>query len=297
MNKTICAITTLLVLNGCATPPVTVMQEKITGDNFWKMAKVERLDKFFYSGRYVGKLSVCFPPASKIACPDNEDGRPAYEAIDELPMVAYAAQIQNSDLSERTKAKEFLHLILSDIALVKGYKSFAILKKTESSSCRTSYSTDTYGSVSSIGQQSASGQYSGIGQYSGTSNFRESTSCGFIDSISVVMFNDIYVLEKGVFSKDRQYGGNHFGIERSLYVGNPGVAFGDHNKVNNTYGFFNLYTPTESWKTVYEAKGLANDLRAKYKAASNPPYQISDQAEQRLKREGDVDLVKKNISR
>ena len=283
MKVWIIEIFIIIGLSGCATTPTMVKQQKITGDNFRQMAEIKHLDTSFYSGRYVGKLVGCFPPASGIVCPDYDQKKPAYEVIDQLPMEAYEAQIQNSNMSENSKAKELLYMILADVALSRGYKSFSVLGKTEFSSCSKSYSTDTYGSVSDSGL------------YTGTTYLRENNYCSFINSLSVVMFNDKSLLENGVFYKSKKYTNDEtLHVEKSLYVGNLGVNYTDFNIVKTDMGNWMRSTPNQSWKTVYDAQGLSQDLREKYGVKDNSPYQIKDEAEQRLQRPS-VDLIQKNV--
>lgn len=282
MKLSLVGILSAILLNGCVTTPTMVKQQKITAENYRQMAEIKRSDIEFYSGRYVGKGVGCFPPASGIVCAEYEDKKPAYEVVDRLPMEAFNAQIQNSNMSESSKAKELLHLILADVALSKGYKQFAVLGKTDYGSCTKSYSTDTFGSVSDSGL------------YSGTSYLRENNYCSFINSLSVIAFNDASLLERGVFFKSRQFvddGSLH--VEKALYVGNVGVNYSDYNIVKTDMGDWIRTTPNQSWKTVYDAEGLSRDLRTKYGVIDQTPYVVKDEAEQRLKR--GADLIQKNV--
>ena len=227
---------------------------------------VTKKDVAFYSAKYVGTLSNCFPPIDRPICKPSSANDILYKPIAKLQMEEFQIALSNASLG--SSYKDFVYLTAADIAIQRGFKFFTVTDQDENGGCISNYTANSYGTVDN-------------GVYTGTTSITPNPVCAAATSITIIAFNRKEELAAGVFEKfNSGYIATvlkNISPNISLYYGTtPGLnpkmdSFGDAS-FHNTY-----HIVINAWKNFYDAKGLSTDLRAKYHITDSSPYMISDE--------------------
>ena len=265
------------LMAGCSTAPK---------GGFWDKLEAEKSDETFHLVRYVGAQANCFPPISNPECVPPTKDAVIYEEIKQLQMEEFSLSLPSGDFFSQGRIKDMLYLAASDLALQRGFSMFTLTWDMQISLCRN-YGSDvsTNGTVNRLGNQ---------GYYSGTTTVTPRNICGGSHTIRVLMFNDKEPLAAGVFVRSNSGHNRNLRPKRNLYFGSmPGLRYEDFNRMPEP-GVL-ISTPSNAWKVHYDAKGLATDLRAKYKVGETGPILFRDALVENLKKEAEDPLQKNRI--
>lgn len=268
---------TSALIAGCTTAPK---------GGFWGELEAEKSDKSFHLVRYVGTQKNCFPPISSPECVPPAKDVVIYKEVKQLQMEEFSLTLPSGDFFSQGRIKDMLYLAASDLAIQRGFSMFTVIWDMQISMCRN-YGSDvsTSGTVNRIGNQ---------GYYSGTTTVTPRDICGGSHTIRVLMFNDKDQLAEGVFERSNSGQNRNFRPKRELYYGSmPGLRYGDFNEMPEP-GVL-ISTPPNAWKVHYDAKGLARDLRAKYKIGETGPINFRDSLTENLKREAEDPLQRNRV--
>lgn len=269
---------TLVFLAGCAAAPK---------GGLWGELKAEKSDETFHLVRYVGAQRNCFPPISNRECAPPAKDAVIYEEIKQLQMEEFSLSLPSGDFFSQGRVKDMLYLAASDLAIQRGFSMFTVTWDMQISMCRN-YGSDvrTSGTVNRIGNQ---------GFYSGTTTVTPRDICGGTHTIRVLMFNDKAQLAEGVFERSNSGPIRDFRPKRDLYYSTmPGLRYEDFNRAPEP-GVL-ISTPPGAWKVHYDAKGLAADLRGKYKVGdTGGPIPFRDALVENLKREAEDPLNRNRV--
>jgi hypothetical protein len=265
------------LLAGCTTTPK---------GGFWGELKAKKSDETFHLVRYVGTQKNCFPPISNPECVPPTKDAVIYKEIKQLQMEEFSLSLPSGDFFSQGRIKDMLYLAASDLSIQRGFSMFTVTWDMQTSMCRN-YGSDvsTSGTVNRIGNQ---------GYYSGTTTVTPRTICGGSHTIRVLMFNNKDELAEGIFARSNSGYNRDFRPKLDLYYSTmPGVRYKDFNESPEP-GVL-ITTPPNAWKVHYDAKGLAIDLRAKYKVGETGPIPFRDELVENLKREAEDPLQKNRI--
>lgn len=260
---------------GCTTAPK---------GGFWGELKAEKSDESFHLVRYVGTQKNCFPPISSPECVPPAKDVVIYKELKQLQMEEYSLSLPSGDFFSQGRIKDMLYLAASELAIQRGFSMFTVTWDMQISMCRN-YGSDvsTSGTVNRIGNQ---------GYYSGNTTVTPRNICGGSHTIRVLMFNEKEQLAEGVFVRSNSGHNRDFRPKRELYYSTmPGIRYEDFNRMPEP-GVL-ISTPPNAWKVHYDAKGLATDLKAKYKVGETGPITFRDSLVENLKREA-VDPLQRN---
>ncbi len=265
----------IVLLAGCATSP---------SGKVWNELTVEKSDETFHLGRYVGTQKSCFPPITNRECAPATSEAVIYEELKKVDMEEFSLSLPSKDFFSQARVKDMLYLAAADLTLQRGYSLFAVTWDMQISTCRN-YGSDvtTSGNVNRMGNQ---------GFYSGTTTITPRDICGGTHTIQVLMFKDKSVLAEGIFERSHSGPNQTLRPKLDLYFGTmPGLRYSDFNRTPEP-GVL-VTTPSDAWKTHYDAKGLAADLRTKYQLGDTGPIAFRDVHVENLRREAD-DPINRN---
>lgn len=266
----------VLIFSGCSTTPP---------GGFWGELRATKNDATFYTGKYVGSQTNCFPPIEKRQCIPLKGEAAQYEAEQKLQMEEFTLSLMSPDFFAGKRIKDMLFLAASDLAIQRGFNMFTIKTEIDTSTCRSGMEARTTGALSSIGDQI---------NYSGTTTVRPSDKCLFSQSIRVLMFNDKAPLARGVLKKANSGSAQWLYPETSLYLGTiPNLKRSEFNYQPDPASL--VRTPENAWKVHYEARELSSDLRAKYAVTDISPIPFSDELEANLKNEANDPVQKRRV--
>lgn len=269
------SLLTLVLLSGCASAPK---------GGFWGELKAEKSDETFHLVRYVGAQRSCFPPISNPECIPPAKDSVIYEEIKQLRMEEFSLSLPSRDFFSQGRIKDMLYLAASNLTNQRGFSMFTVTWDMQISTCRN-YGADvsTSGTLNRIGDQ---------GFYSGTTTVTPRSICSGSHTIRILMFSDKAQLAEGVFERSNSGPVRDFRPKRDLYFGTmPGLRTEDFNRMPEP-GVL-ISTPRNAWKVNYDAKGLANDLREKYKLGDTGLIPFRDELVENLKQEAE-DPLKRN---
>ena len=275
--RSLFSLLVLMLVTGCATGPK---------GGFWGELDAKKSDKSFHFARYVGSEKSCFPPITNVACLPKQKDEILYEETQKLEMESFSLSLPSRDFFAQGRIKDMLFLAASDLAIQRGFSMFTVTWEMQLSMCRN-YGSDvsTSGSINRIGNQ---------GFYSGTTTVTPRDICGGSQTIDVLMFNDKALLAQGVFVRSNSGPIRTLRPSEDLYFGTmPGLRYEDFNRMPEP-GVL-IRTPSNAWKTHYEAKGLAADLRAKYKLGETGVIPFKDELAENLKREAEDPLSRNRV--
>lgn len=263
-------------LTGCST---------MAPGGVWDGLKVSKDDATFFTGKYVGSQTDCFPPLEKRQCMPLKGEAAQYEVEQKVQMEAFSLSLMAPDFFAFKKTKDMLFLAASDLAIQRGFSMFTVTTEIDTSTCRSGVEASTSGTFSSNGDQA---------YYSGTTTVRPTDKCLFSQSIRVLMFNDKGPLAKGVLKKANSGSAQWLYPETSLYLGTiPNLKRSDFNYQPDATSL--VRTPENAWKIHYDAKGLSSDLRAKYAITATAPISFIDEFEANLKNEANDPVKKRRV--
>jgi hypothetical protein len=265
----------IFLLAGCTSAPK---------GGFWGELKAEKSDETFHLVRYVGPQRSCFPPIANPECVPPTKEVIIYEELRKVEMEEFSLSLPSRDFFSQGRIKDMLYLAASELSIQRGFSMFTVTWDMQISMCRN-YGSDasTSGTVSRIGGQSF---------YSGTTTVTPRDICGGSHTIRVLMFNDKALLAEGIFERSNSGPIQSLRPKRDLYFGTmPGLRYSDFTRVPEP-GVL-IVTPPDAWKTHYDAKGLAVDLRAKYQLGDTGPIPFRDMLVENLKKEAE-DPLKRN---
>lgn len=240
-------------LAGCAS-----LRGDISSSNYRDKLKITKLDKTFYTGKYTGTESGCFPPITQRLCGYGSDN--LYVTTGTLDMEQFEIQIDLLKAEQPNFLEDILYLAASDITVQRGYKIFTLLQDYTYSYCSQNTSA-----------------YTTMAGRTATTTFDTSNNCSGYKSFNVLLFRDKADLAKGVLSIQ------HSGTFASyawpvgyLYNGSiPGKSFGE---TRASGPFITVsYVPLNAWKVHYDAPLLSKDLQAKYSIFGTSPYNFLDE--------------------
>jgi hypothetical protein len=179
--------------------------------------------------------------------------------------------------------KDMAYLTAAELTEQLGYKTFTITDIVENNSCGLPmYSVDTYG------------QRAGDTYY-GSTRINDRTICSSQFSISVLMYDDQEELKLGVLSL--RIGQSRLGPKKSLlspykdlYSGTSPGLYEENLKrelMKTEPGKYDssrtltMRVPKNAWKTHYDVKGLADELRKEYGITEKTPYDLEKHRETR----------------
>ncbi len=275
--RTLFSLLALILVTGCAATPK---------GGFWGELNARKTDRSFHLARYVGSEKGCFPPITNVACLPKKKDEILYEEIQKLEMESFSISLPSRDFFAQGRIKDMLFLAASELAIQRGFSMFTVTWDMQISMCRN-YGSDvsTSGTMNRIGNQ---------GFYSGTTTVTPRDICGGSQTIDVLMFNDKASLADGVFVRSNSGPIRTLRPYDSLYFGTmPGLRYEDFNRMPEP-GVL-ISTPSNAWKIHYDAKGLAADLRAKYKLGDTGPITFRDELAENLKREAEDPLSRNRV--
>jgi hypothetical protein len=267
----------LFFLAGCAAAPK---------GGFWGELKAEKSDETFHLVRYVGAQKNCFPPIANAECVPPTKDAVLYDEIRKVEMEEFSLSLPTRDFFSQAGIKDMLYLAASELSLQRGFSMFTVTWDMEISMCRN-YGSDvsTSGTVNRIGGQ---------GFYSGKTTVTPRDICGGSHTIKVLMFNDKALLAEGIFERSNSGPIQSLRPKSDLYFGTmPGLRYGDFNSAPEP-GVL-IRTPRDAWKTHFDAKGLAADLRVKYKLGDTGVVPFRDMLVENLKREAEDPLTRNRV--
>lgn len=267
---------TLALATGCTTDG--------SKGGLWEKLEAMKLDSSFYLAKYVGTQEGCFPPITNVECFPLKNGEVIYEDKKKLEMEAFSISLAFRDFFDQSRIKDLLFLAASELALQRGFSMFTVITKIDVSVCKKyGFNANTNGSAYRIGDQD---------YYSGTTTITPRDTCTSSESITVLMFNDKTLLADGIFTRANSGPTQWLQPETRLYFGTmPGLRYEDFNR--QPFIDSRVSTPINAWKIHYDARGLATDLRAKYKLGEPVSIQFRDELAENLKREA-ADPLKRN---
>lgn len=271
----------------------TTFTDNISGPGkytFRDKLSVSKRDADFFIGKYKGHRTNCFPPIDMPVCHPMKGDEDIYTLDKQLNMERFHIYISSySGDPWAFSLADYLYLVAAELCIQLGYPMFTIIGNTDISLCRSSsIEASTHGTIDTLSLEHG-GQF---GRYSGTTTVRPIGACVVGKSMDVLFFKDKNDLAKGVLQRSTTYFGEQI-IQPlgSLYVGttpnlDPIAYFGQTDDTLRT-------TPTNAWKTHYDAAGLMKDLRVKLKIDDFTPYVYTDEREKNKKRIAD-DPINKN---
>lgn len=265
-----------IVLTGCAT------QGGQSG--LWKDLRATKKASTFHTAKYTGSELECFPPINKRWCNPVKNNKFLYEETGNLNIEEYTLSMSTRGFFDQARVRDMLFLAASDLTIQRGFLMFTITKEIEISMCRSfGYEARTDGSINSTGFQN---------NYSGKTVISPSQICGGSDTIQIIIFNDKIKLADGVFKRSNNGSARWLYPESSLYIGTmSNLDDKDYNDMPDRET--KISTPLNAWKIHYDARGLAADLRAKYKLGEPENVYFKDEMADRLNYEA-KDPIKKN---
>jgi hypothetical protein len=258
------ALSFIFLLSACATPALT----SVDPTNYRTKLRIERPDKSFYSAEYIGPALACFPPITNRICDADPRGKPIYRETAKLEMEEFHIVLISSGAPSDKLMDDMVFLAAADLAKQRGYPFITRLNNIDSTRCGSIYSTTTYGTVNSE-----------AGTYSGNTYLNQDVACTNLRAGDFIFLKNREDLTNGVFYR---YNSGYFKSDSlkpagELYVyTTPNVRFEDYTIINVKDGIARVGTPS-AWKVTYEANGLSNDLRSKYRITSNQPYSFKDE--------------------
>ena len=201
-----------------------------------------------------------------------------------MEMEEFSLSLPSRDFFSQGRIKDMLYLAASELSIQRGFSMFTVTLDMQISTCRN-YGSDasTSGTVTNVGTQSF---------YLGTTTVTPRDVCGGSHTIRVLMFNDKALLAEGIFERSNTGAVQSLRPKRDLYFGTmPGLRNSDFMRVPEP-GVL-IVTPPDAWKTHYDAKGLAADLRAKYKLGETGSIPFRDMLIENQKNEAS-DPLKRN---
>ena len=256
---------------GCASN--SSLTASLTTINYRSLLKIERFDKTYYSGQYVGAEKYCFPPITNPICRRGRD-ESIYKPVAQLDMESFYISLTAVNSFNAKLMKDMVYLAAADMTLQRGYSQFTVLNDLGVDQCRSSYSADSYGTINND-------------SYRSTTVLNERATCAMSKAATVLLFRNKEDLTSGVLYRDNSSRSmsRYLVPEGSLYYGtSPNVTFEDYNKVGDGT---TLFTPSNAWKTHYAAQGLSAALRAKYGIKDTTPYTFIDRRDQTRQEESD----------
>lgn len=275
-------------LTGCATV-TDVGKQPLDNSNYKDKAQIEKKDISIYLADYVGTEENCFPKIDGRRCYKNVNGSSPYRVTKELMMEVFEVRLDNNGF-ENLRVKDFAFLIASDVAIERSFKYFTLTRTTETTGCSTSYQANTNGYIAGD-------------SYYGSTVLSEQQGCVAKNYYEFLLLNDPIDLGKGVFKKVNSgvWAGLGMVPFESLYFSTmQGHKYADFNptstiQVGSSTARTHVYTPSNAWKSIYDAKGMSLDLRAKYGVTDKNPYKYLDEAKtNKSKMNNEVDVIEKN---
>lgn len=145
-----------LLLGACAS---SALLTPINPTNYRTKLDIERPDKSFYSAKYIGPASDCFPPITNRICEPVTRETAIYLETAKLEMEEFHTTLSSPGAADRKFMDDMVFLATADLAKQRGYPYMTRLSTTEISSCHSTYSTNTYGSVNSVTQTYSGNTY------------------------------------------------------------------------------------------------------------------------------------------
>ena len=255
----------VLLLSACATTYI----KPIDPTNYRSKLCINRPNISFYSAEYIGPAaSVCFPPITNFICKPDSSGKPIYRETGELQMEEFHITLTSPGAPDFKFMDDMVFLTAADLAKQRGYPFMTRLNSIDSTSCKSLYSTSTYGTVNSD-----------IGIYSGKTYLNEDVICITLRGGDFIFLKNQDALANGVFYRHNT---RYFKMDilqpyKKLYYGTtPNVLFDDVTIIRDSYGF-NTIGAARAWKIIYDTDSLARDLREKYRIIGNEPYTFKDE--------------------
>lgn len=266
-----------LPMYGCSTPSYLVITD---ASNYREKLTITRSSLTFYNGEYIGSEKNCFPPIENRICEDPE-GEEVYKAGKKLKMERINIKIKDTSSVNTKVVKDMAYLAAAELTEQLGYKTFTITDVVENNSCGLPmYSVNTDGHR--VGDT-----------YYGSSRLNERTICSSQFSISVLLYDDQEELKLGVLSL--RTGQSRLGPKRSLlspykdlYSGTSPGLYEENLKrelMKTEPGKYDssrtltMRVPKNAWKTHYDVKGLADELRNQYGITEKIPYDLEKHQE------------------
>jgi len=260
-------------LLGCSIPH----RDKLDPNNYRKNLEIEKSNYDYFSAKYVGGKTGCFPPITKRLCSKHPKLQfdNSYKTIKRLEIEGFKISIKTHDLLKSETLNELIFLTTAELALQRGFPYFTQLNKIEIIACVSSYSADSYGSLST------NSLHNGGSTYSGTTNINRNKTCTENLSGNFIFFRNLSDLKEGVFYKPINSNLKIMPVLKLYFGTTPNISnkeVNSHNSKKNAE-IETYYTRTnikEAWKTIYDAKGLSVDLRKKHQINSSKPYNFKE---------------------
>ncbi len=252
----------LFLAVGCATPQLSekiqIAYAPMTSNNFRSKIEtpvVER--KKFYNARLIDstkRANECFPAPNKPLC-SKFPGILKYGAPTQIDAESLSFGFQDGNHYFPGTTQELTYLVAAELTIQRGFKFFLIESIYYDTSCRNNYSATTTGFISN-------------NNYFGNTTLNNTPSCLSTGDLRILMFDNYDDIKKGVFIDVTDPNGNiryepHFLLYRNLDFG------GD---TQSTLAF--RHTPTESWKSFFDANDLFKKVSEKYNLQGPNVYDI-----------------------
>lgn len=261
----------IAVLCGC-TPSYRIQTDAY---NYREKLKIEKKDYEFYNGEYVGSEKNCFPPIENRICP-NYTKNEIYKPSKELKMELFSIIIKDNSVMTSKVVEDMAYLTAAELTEQRGFKTFTIPYTIENYSCNSIRSVNTYGTVYG-------------NRYSGTSYLNNENMCVNSYSIEVLLYDDQDDLRNGILyrNNDNLLSSNKLYPFRYLYSGTtPGL---EDEFLKQELEFLQSQSPVrfkvdrDVWKTHYDIKNMAEELKKKYGLTKKMPYTFEDERERHKK--------------
>lgn len=267
--KHICAFAFLIifaVLCGCTTSHSI----RTDATNYRENLTIEKNDYDFYNGYYVGSGKKCFPPIENRICP-NYTTDEVYKPSKELKMELFSIRIKDTSVTTSKVVKDMAYLTAAELAEQRGFKTFTPLYTRENYSCSSTQSVNTYGTFSR-------------NTYSSTSYLNDNLICGNLYNITVLLYNEQSDLENGVLYRNKS---NTLYPFQYLYVGTTPDLYENFLEMKlkdlQEKQTSNFEVNHNAWKTRYDIKGMAEELKKQYGLTERLPYTFEDERERHKK--------------
>jgi hypothetical protein len=253
-------ISILIITTSCST-------KYITKSNFEDNMEIHIYSGDLYHGNnQVKNRKGCFPNNLEIICPGT------YKETGKADAKIF--QISSSTYSKYggKHQSDFMNLAASDTTLLRGFKYFVIIRFVSQMNCETTYHKKTKGHVS-------------FGKLNLNSRYSKSDLCLLTKTNSVLAFNDLIDVEKGIFKKEFGKLVPLFDLYRTPI--NNRLYPKEYSYEEGVYITQNLVhylssTDWKSWKRSYSAKKVIELTEAKYELSSEKRnYKLYDYSKPR----------------
>ena len=189
-------------------------------------------------------------------------------------MELFSISVEDISVMTSKVVKDMAYLTVAELAEQRGFKTFTILYTIEIYACSSMQSVNTYGTFSG-------------NTYSGTSYLNDKAICSNRYNINVLLYDEQSDLENGILFRNNWLPSQSLQPFEYLYVGTtPGLDeefFERKHKDLQERKTTSFDVNRNAWKTRYDIKGMAEELKKQHGLTEKLPYTFEDEREKHKK--------------